>query len=233
MIKIPKTRKIAAAPLARVTAKVYGQPASGAETVEHILRELGCAVQGNIGGWRHGSACLCADRVVIVETNPYAWAAGMKHHVPGPGEPVWGIAGWVARQNAYRAFVAQHPDRAMLVTQAELVDDWDGLVEHLARFVGHGQEEVREGCQPPPAFAESADAYRDHLYMDELTGNEVRAIRAELVGEVAELYGGQPPAPIRAKPAAAPVAKPRLAAPTAGETPARLFGEPDTKEQAQ
>jgi hypothetical protein len=212
---------------------LYGQPASGAETVEHILIGLGCAVLGNIGGWRHGSACLCADRVVIVETNPYAWAAGIKRHVPGPGEPTWGIAGWVARQNAYRAFVDANPGRSVcLVSMNQMVDDWDGLVEGLARFVGHDDPE-RATVQPPPAFADSAGAYRAHLYMDELTGNEVRAIRADLVGRVASIHGGSAPAAIRAEPATAPVAKPSLAASTPGETPARLFGEPDAKEQAQ
>jgi hypothetical protein len=201
MIRIPKTRAIPAAPLARVTAKVYGQPASGAETVEHILIGLGCAVQGNIGGWRHGSASLCADRVVIVETNPYAWAAGIKRHVPGPGEPVWGIAGWVTRQNAYRAFVDANPGRAVcLVSMNQMVADWDATVERLARFVGHDDPE-HATVQPPPAFADSVNAFRARLYMDELTGNEIRAIRAELAGEVAAAYGGQPPAPIRPSPA--------------------------------
>ncbi len=233
MIKIPKPRAIPAAPRNRVTAKVYGQPASGAETVEHILRELGADELGNVGGWRHGSACLCADRVAIVETCPYAWAAGMKRHVPGPGEATWGIAGWVARQNAYRAFVDANCGLAVcLVSMNQMVNDWDGLVERLARFVGHDDPE-RATVEPPAGFAESASAFRAHLYMDELTGNEIRAIRADLVGEVASIYGGQPPAPFRAKPAAAPVAKPRLAAPTAGEAPARLFCEPDAKEQGQ
>lgn len=198
--------KIAEAPIIRPTVKIYGQPRSGTNAVERIMRELGCDVRRNVGGWKHGEPALCADFVVIVEKNPYAWMASMKRYTPEPGMPVWGINGWVARENAYRAFAAIHPDRVAIATHEEMIDGWDDLVERLARFVGHADPD-RVTVAPEPCAMDKSGAgvpgrpfdanwYRSNGYMDELTPNDVRLVQASLDGEVRRLYGGTPPVAI-------------------------------------